>query len=130
MQIVPGLYFFAMRYFYEKPEEAKDHSIYFKRVNHPLYNSCRLYMISEEEGLAIIQKRFNSKLKVFFYSAPDSWIMDEILKCSGFVDYTFKHAGECKDGIFPTVTVRQVMYALKMKPLKKEWWESQDFRVL
>ena len=120
-----------MRYFYKKPKEVKDHSIYFKHMDeNPLYNSCRLYMISDEEGLAIIQKRFNPKLKVFFYNAPDAWIMDEILRNPKFADYVFEHAGECKDGIFPAVTVRQVMYALKMKPLEKEWWESQEKQFL
>lgn len=87
-------------------------------------------MINDEEGLAIVQKRFNRKLKVFFYNAPDAWVMDEILHSSGFVDYVFKHAGACTDGMFPTVTVRQVMYALKMKPLKKELWETQEKQFL
>lgn len=27
-------------------------------------------------------------------------------------------------GYFPTVTVRQLMWALRMKPLKKERWET------
>ena len=120
-----------MRYFYEKPKDATEHSLYFKHTNgNPLYSSCRLYMISDEEGLAIVQKRFNPKLKVFFYNAPDAWIMDEILKNPGFTDYVFEHAGESTDNIFPTVTVRQVMYALKMKPLRKEQWESQEKQLL
>ena len=38
-----------------------------------------------------------------------------------------KHAhAKKKDshGYFPTVTVRQLMWALRMKPLKKERWET------
>lgn len=31
---------------------------------------------------------------------------------------------EPKDGIYPTMTVRQAMWAAKMKPLKKERWET------
>ena len=112
-----------MRYYTERPDGAKPHSIYFQRSSHPLYNSCRLCRISDEEGLAIVQLRFNPNLKVFWYDAPDSWIMDELLKHPGFSNYVFEHADECKDDVYPTVTVRQVMYALKMKPLKKEWWE-------
>lgn len=34
--------------------------------------------------------------------------------------YRDKHADVCNRGVYPTVTVRQIMYALKMKPLKKE----------
>lgn len=115
-----------MRYFIEKPVDATDHSIYFEKLDHPLYNSCRLYKINETMGLAIVQKRFNPKLKVFFYNAPDSWIMDEVIKHPGFADYVFEHAANPDGDIYPTVTIRQVMYALKMKPLKKEPWESQD----
>ena len=28
------------------------------------------------------------------------------------------------DGLYPTVTVRQIMWALKMKPIQKERWET------
>ena len=119
-----------MRYFIEKPEDAKNHIIYFQKVDHPLYNSCRLFKVSDDKGVAIVQQRFNSNLKVFWYDAPDAWIMDEIIKQSGFADYIFDHAGTDEDGVYPTVTVRQVMYALKMKPLKKEWWESQLKQLL
>nr|DAP49012.1 MAG TPA: hypothetical protein [Caudoviricetes sp.] len=27
-------------------------------------------------------------------------------------------------GLYPTVTVRQIMWALKMKPIQKERWET------
>ena len=117
-----------MRYFIEKPANTKQNTLYFKKVDHPLYNSCRLYKMNDTDGLAIVQLRFNSKMKVFWYDAPDSWIMDKIVKQPGFADYVFDNAADDSDGIFPTVTVRQVMYALKMKPLKKEWWESQELK--
>lgn len=29
-----------------------------------------------------------------------------------------------KDGLYPTVTVRQIMWALKMKPIPRERWET------
>jgi hypothetical protein len=28
------------------------------------------------------------------------------------------------DGLYPTVTVRQIMWSLKMKPIPKEKWET------
>ena len=28
------------------------------------------------------------------------------------------------NGLYPTVTIRQIMWALKMKPIKKERWET------
>ena len=33
-------------------------------------------------------------------------------------------SGKCNDGIYPTVTIRQIMWALKMKPIKRERWET------
>lgn len=33
-------------------------------------------------------------------------------------------SGEGMDSLYPTVTIRQIMWALKMKPLKKEKWET------
>ena len=126
-----------MRYYTEKPKNIKPHTLYFRRLDHPMYNSCNVYELSSDVGLAIVQQRFNPKLKVFWYSAPDSWIMDEIIFHPSFADYVFTHADKATLGLYPTVTVRQVMFALKMKPLKKEWWEgsfddfdSQDLHAL
>lgn len=115
-----------MRYYMEKPKGAKRHSVYFQRCDHPMYNSCCVYEVGEGKGIAVVQQRFSPKLKVLWYGAPDSWIMDEVIKNAGFADYVFEHAQECKDGLYPTMTVRQVMFALKMKPLKREWWEKED----
>ena len=35
-----------------------------------------------------------------------------------------KRASEDTDELYPTVTVRQIMWALKMKPLNKNRWET------
>ena len=32
--------------------------------------------------------------------------------------------GECTDGLYPTVTIRQIMWALKMKPIQRQRWET------
>ena len=41
-----------------------------------------------------------------------------------FKDYFEKHAGPPQNHIYPTVTIRQIMWALKMKPLKRQPWET------
>lgn len=41
-----------------------------------------------------------------------------------FKSYFDEHADISKNGIFPTVTIRQIMWAFKMKPLPKEKWET------
>ena len=42
-----------------------------------------------------------------------------------FLEYFRENAKrKNKDGLYPTVTVRKLMWALRMKPLKKERWET------
>ena len=43
---------------------------------------------------------------------------------SCFKKFFDDRAGEDTDGLYPTVTIRQIMWALKMKPLAKERWET------
>lgn len=35
-----------------------------------------------------------------------------------------EYAEESADGLYPTITVRKLMWALKMKPIPKERWET------
>lgn len=89
--------------------------------DHPVYNRGTLYL-NEKIGLVVIQQRCKSKLT--YWTEVDPWLCDEIFKHPGFIEYFKKRAGACKDGLYPTVTVRQIMWALKMKPLRKERWET------
>ena len=50
-----------------------------------------------------------------------SKIRDLAEKIKKFFD---DRAGECVNELYPTVTIRQIMWALKMKPLKRERWET------
>lgn len=112
-----------MRYHYDRP------NIYFSLYgetyicNHPVYNKCTLFEIGER-GLAIIQQRFNPNTKSTYWCEMDPWLTDEIYLHPGFRQYFDKRAGKCTDGLYPTVTVRQIMWALKMKPLLRERWET------
>lgn len=112
-----------MRYHYEKPH------IYLSKYgetyicDHPIYNKCTLYKIGNI-GLAVIQQRFDSKTKQTWWSDIDPWLIDDIYLHPRFLDFFKNKAGKCKDGLYPTVTVRQIMWALKMKPIKREKWET------
>lgn len=112
-----------MRYHYKKP------NIYLAACgntylcNHPLYNACTLYKI-ENRGLAVIQQRFNPDTKSTWWTELDPWLIDNIYLHTRFKEFFDKRAGECKDGLYPTVTVRQIMWALKMKPVQRERWET------
>lgn len=112
-----------MRYHFDKPEIYL--SMYGNRYicDHPVYNSCTLYKIGEK-GLAVIQQRFDEKTKSTWWSEVDPWITDALYLYPGFREYFDARSGTCTYGLYPTVTVRQIMWALKMKPIKRERWET------
>ena len=78
----------------------------------------------EKKGLAVIQQRYDEVTKQTWWEEIDPWLANDIYLCLGFKEFFEQFAGYSKDGLYPTVTVRQIMWALKMKPLKKERWET------
>lgn len=112
-----------MRYHYQKPKIylSMYGSVYC--CNHPVYSRCTLFRIGEK-GLAVIQQRYDSDTKHTYWGEADPWLTDDLYLHERFREYFDNRAGVCKDGLYPTVTVRQIMWSLKMKPLKKERWET------
>lgn len=112
-----------MRYHYEKPDIYS--SIYGKRYicKHPVYDSCTLFKI-ENRGLAVIQQRFDEDTKSTWWSEVDPWLTNDLYLHPKFKKFFDDRSGECTDGLYPTVTIRQIMWALKMKPIKRERWET------
>lgn len=112
-----------MRYHYEKP------SVYLSmygstyECNHPVYTKCTLLTIGDK-GLAIIQQRYDPETKNTWWSEIDPWLTDTIYLHPGFRDYFDSRAGVCTNGIYPTVTIRQIMWGLKIKPIPKQRWET------
>lgn len=112
-----------MRYHYDKP---KFYSSLYGRVyicHHPVYSRCTLFEIGKN-GLAVIQQRFDAHTKATRWTEVDAWLTDALYLHPQFKAYFDKRAGRCKNGLYPTVTVRQIMWALRMKPLPKERWET------
>lgn len=112
-----------MRYHYEKPTLYL--SMYGKLhiCNHPVYDRCTLFQI-DNKGLAVIQQRYDGSTKTTWWGELDPWLTDDIYLHPRFKQYFDERAGDCKDGLYPTVTVRQLMWALKMKPLPRQRWET------
>lgn len=112
-----------MRYHYEKP--AIYLSMYGNtyECNHPVYDKCTLYLI-ENKGLSVIQQRFDPITKETSWTDIDPWLTDVLYLHPKFKEFFDDRSGECTDGLYPTVTIRQIMWALKMKPLPKERWET------
>lgn len=114
---------FVLRYHYEKPAIylSKFGDVY--ECEHPVYNVCTLFKM-DSRGLAVIQQRYDSASKTFWWGPIDPWLTDDLYLHIRFRDFFNERAGECTDGLYPTVTVRQIMWALKMKPLPRERWET------
>lgn len=112
-----------MRYHYEKPD-VYNH-IYGETYicNHPVYDRCTLFKIGNK-GLAIIQQRFNPVSKTTRWPEIDPWLVNDLYLHEKFKECFDSRAGKAKDGLYPTVTIRQIMWALKMKPIKRERWET------
>lgn len=112
-----------MRYHYQRPQFNKP--VYGKVYicNHAVYDRCTLFQIGKK-GLAVIQQRYDEKTKHTWWGELDDWLTGEIYLTKGFKPYFDEQSGLCTDGLYPTVTVRQIMWALKMKPLPRERWET------
>lgn len=112
-----------MRYHYERPTKYEVKSATTYKCDHPIYMYCTLYL-KGDKGLAVIQQRYSPTDKHTYWRDIDPWLVDDIAERPGFPLYFEKYAAEPVDGLYPTVTVRQIMWALKMKPLKRYIWET------
>ena len=112
-----------MRYHYEKPTIYSSLYGVTYTCDHPVYSSCTLFEI-KNKGLAVIQQRFDTKTKRTWWGEMDPWLTDILYLNPGFKAFFDERANESIDGLYPTVTIRQIMWALKLKPLPKERWET------
>lgn len=112
-----------MRYHFEKPTTYSSMYGTTYTCNHPIYDKCTLFKIGNL-GLAVIQQRFNTDTKQTWWGAIDPWLNDSLYLHPNFKEYFDERSGPDMDGLYPTVSIRQMMWALKIKPLPKERWET------
>ena len=92
--------------------------------DHPVYNKCTLYLVGNW-GLGVIQQRYNSANKSTYWTEIDPWLVDELYLHEKFMLYFKQKAGQKNEnGLYPTVTVRQIMWALRIKPIPRQPWET------
>lgn len=72
--------------------------------------------------MAVIQQRCENKKT--YWTEVDPWLTNELYLHPNFKQFFDERAGPCKDGLYPTVTIRQIMWALKMKPIPRQRWET------
>lgn len=115
----------------EQPERWTNYYSTVYKCNHPVYDSGTLYLNSQGKGLVVIQQRFDPRTKATFWGPIDPCLCDKIYLSYGFKQFFRERAGKQSDvGLYPTVTVRQIMWALRMKPMKRERWETDFPRKL
>lgn len=112
-----------MRYHYEKPNLYLSMYGIKYECDHPVYSRCTLYLI-DNKGLAVIQQRYNPADKHTYWTEIDPWLTDQLYLHPGFKKFFDERSGECVAGLYPTVSIRQIMWALKMKPIPRERWET------
>ena len=112
-----------MRYHYEKPSVYSSMYGEVHDCDHPVYDRCTLFKINDN-GLAVIQQRYDPITKSTFWGEIDPWLTDDLYLHTKFEEFFNERSGESKNGIYPTVTIRQLMWGLKMKPIPKEKWET------
>lgn len=112
-----------MRYHYEKPTIYLSMYGITYNCNHPVYDKCTLFL-TKNKGLAIIQQRYDQETKNTWWGEIDPWLTDDLYLHPKFKEFFENRSGEGKDGLYPTVTIRQIMWALKMKPIPRERWET------
>ena len=113
----------GMRYHYDKPDLYSTIYGITYRCDHAVYDECTLFKVGNR-GLAVVQQRFDSTNKTTYWTSIDPWLSDDLYLHKSFEKFFNERAGESVDGLYPTVTIRQIMWGLKMKPLKRERWET------
>lgn len=102
-----------------------DSSIYAKIYicDHPVYSRCTLYQ-NGNIGMAVIQQRYDARRKYTWWGPINGWMVDELYLNTKFKSVFEEYAREPRDGLYPTMSIRQLMWKLRMKPIKREPWET------
>ena len=112
-----------MRYYSKPPAMSKQAFGEIYICDHPVYSSGTLYKIGSK-GLVVIQQRYDEATKKTWWSEIDPWLANVLWLEPRFHLYLQKRAEKPESGLYPTATVRQAMWAARMKPLKRERWET------
>lgn len=70
----------------------------------------------------MIQQRYEPRTKHTHRGEIDPWLTDELYLHPKFKLFFDERAGFPEEGLCPTVTIRQMMWGVKMKPIQRERW--------
>ena len=113
-----------MKYYYKPSNGTKSGAGETYICDHPLFNRATLFK-SGNRGLLIVQEHYNKKTKARLWGPVVPWLSYDIYTNANFEEFFDKNATEAdENGLFPVFPIRKVMWALRMKPLQREAWES------
>lgn len=113
-----------MKYFYEPTKDHTENFFQLYHCDHPLFDLCTLYFW-DGKGLIVVQQKYDEANKTLSWGPVDSNVANDIFLHPDFPDYFFMNADYGEENGFPIISVRKLMWALRMKPLKKEEWEQE-----
>lgn len=116
-----------MKVFYEKPliTDIQIYGVTYE-CDHPVYNRCTLFLLEKDTGIAVIQQRFDPKTKHTWWGEIDPYLANDIYLSKNFMPFLSENAAQVNDiGLYPTFPVRQLMWSLRLPPVKKEVWETR-----
>lgn len=93
--------------------------------SHRLYYSVSTLFTDGAKGISVIQQRWNPETKCTWWGPINPRIADDILDSPRLASYFAEHATEPDaDGLYFTITLRKLMWALGMRAMRKEFWET------
>ena len=113
-----------MKYYYKPSTDVSAGAGEIYICNHPLFNRATLFK-QHERGLLLVQEHYNKKTKARLWGPVVPWLSYDIYANANFDRFFDENASEIdKNSLYPIFPVRKVMWALRMKPLQREEWES------
>lgn len=112
-----------LRYHHEKPTK---HSFLYGTTysrNRLVYDTCTLFKIGKR-GLAVIQQRYDPEPRRTWWGKIDPRLTDSLYLHPKFKEFFDSRTGERIDNFYHAVTIRQIVCALKIKPIKRERWKT------
>lgn len=93
---------------------------------HPAYNSFTLFT-DGSKGIGVIQQRYDPRFKCTWWGPIDKDHAFYILHSPYFDEWWEDSARVASNGLYHVMEIRKVMWALHMKPLPKEPWETKFY---
>lgn len=92
-------------------------------ADNPFFSHCTVFE-DDDKGIAVIKKTFYPAIKKVGYDGVNKNLATDIYLNENFKKFFEANAKPKKDGLYPVFELRKLMWALRMKPLKREEWEK------